>query len=234
MEPSTGIEKARLAAAARGASLVKEGMLVGLGSGRASAAAIRALGNRMREEKLQFTGVPTSDPSRKLAMEMGIPLVAPEEVGQLDLTLDGADEADSDLNVIKGGGGALVREKLLAQSSSLLVLMIESPKWVEKLGQFHLPIAVIPFAWQSTAQRVRQHCKDLSLRLRDGQPYRTDDNLLILDLITGPIEDAASLEKALKGEVGVAEVGLFIGLCDRMIIGQEDGTITERSRGPAA
>jgi ribose 5-phosphate isomerase A len=234
MSVSTGIDAAREAAAHRAAQLVKNGMTIGLGSGRASASAIRALAERRKSEGLQFTGVPTSEPSRKLALELGIPLVEPDAVAQLDLTLDGADEADPAFNVIKGGGGALVREKLLARSSSLLVLMIEAPKQVEHLGGFHLPIAVIPFAWRSTEGRIRQYCKSAVLRQRDGKTFVTDDQLYILDLDTGPIADPAALERALKSEVGVAEVGLFVGLCDRLIIGHEDGSVTEKERSRPA
>ena len=229
-EASSGIDKARQAAAHRAAGLVKDGMTIGLGSGRASAAAIRELGERLKRGELSFTGVPTSEPSRKLALELGIRLVEPDAVDRLDLTLDGADESDRRLNVIKGGGGALVREKLLARSSDRLILMIEAPKQVERLGGFHLPIAVIPFAWRSTAKRALKYCREARLRERDGKTFITDDGLYILDLDTGPIEDPARLEQLLSCEVGICEVGLFIGMCDQMIIGHEDGSVTEQQR----
>ena len=204
--------------------------MVGLGSGRAATAAIRRIGDRVHNEGLRITAVAASRPSHDLAGELGIPLLEPESLSRLDITIDGADEADPLLNVIKGGGGALVREKLLAEVSDRLVLQIEEPKQVAQLGHFHLPVAVIPFAWRSTASRLERHCKSAILRSEDGRPFVTDDGLFLLDLETGPITDVVDLERILRSEIGVVEVGLFVGLCNLLVIGHEDGTVTEKSR----
>jgi ribose 5-phosphate isomerase A len=225
------MNRARLAASAHAASLVQQDMLVGLGTGRASTAVIQELGRRIREDGLRFTGVPTSEPSRAVALEAGISLALADEISRLDLTLDGADEADNALNVTKGGGGALVREKLLARASAQLALVIETPKHVARLGQFPVPVAIIPFAWRSTRERVLRHCVGANVRMGgERRPYITDDGLFILDLQTGPIDDPSALEQALKAEVGVVEVGLFVGLCDLLIIGREDGSVDEIRR----
>ena len=209
--------------------MVKDGMIVGLGTGRAASTAITALGGRIRTEGLKVTGIPTSRASHALGLELGIPLVEPGSLARLDITLDGADEVDPSLNVIKGGGGALVREKLLASASDCVVLMIEEPKEVERLGRFPLPIAVIPFAWRNTASRIEAACgKPTTLRQAGGAPYVTDDGLYILDVAAGLIDDPADFGEHLKHIVGVVEVGLFLGLCHRLIIGHPDGTATVR------
>lgn len=215
-------------AARRAVEYVRNEMILGLGSGSTAAHAIRAIGERIQQEGLRVRGVPTSRKSQELAEALHIPLCALEDVPAIDLTIDGADEADPSLNLIKGGGGALLREKLVACASRELIIICDESKLHPCLGAFPLPIAVVPFGWTTTRSRLLRYCGEITLRQSsDGRPYVTDDGLYILDLHLERILDTSALEENLKRTVGVVEIGLFLGLASRVIVGYPDGRIEE-------
>ncbi len=230
-----GAVDAKEAAARKAITYVRDGMTLGLGTGSTAAWALRALGERVQNEGLQVRGVATSAHSQKLAMALGIPLMSLSEVEAIDLTIDGADEIDPFLNCIKGGGGALVREKLVAYASREFVVICDERKTKPALGTFPIPVAVVPFGWETTQRRLQRLTPNVTLRLAaDNAPYVTDDGLHILDLHMGLIADPADWERRLKMVAGVAEVGLFVGMAARVVIGFDDGHTEERLPQPAA
>ena len=202
----------RLAAEAA-VALVEEGMAIGLGTGSTAAYAIRKLGERVKSG-LAVRALPTSAQTADLAREVGIPLIGFDRVTSLDMTLDGADEIDPALNLIKGGGGALFREKIVAAASRRLIIFADSSKRVDTLGRFPLPLEVNPFGWQVAAEQVRALGAQVSLRRRDGKSFTTDNQGYILDCSFGTIEDPAALERKLKAIVGIVETGLFVGMAE--------------------
>lgn len=220
---------AKEAAGRRAAEMVEDGMAVGLGTGSTAAFAIRALGERVATG-LKITAVSSSIASEVLAREVGIPVRTFADVQRLDVTIDGADEVDPRLRLIKGGGGALVREKLVAAASREMIVVVDAHKQVQTLGAFPLPIAIFPFAWQTTVARLQAH-GPAKLRERNAAPYITDDGLYIADLPMGAIPDPEALAAALHVTPGVADVGLFLNLATRLVVGYDDGR-TEVS-GPA-
>jgi ribose 5-phosphate isomerase A len=219
------------AAARRAVALVRDGMAVGLGSGSTVDCAIRALGERVREG-LSVRLVVASAQSEAAARCAGMSLEGLDQVEGLDLVIDGADECDPHLNLIKGGGAALVREKLLALAGREFVVVADQSKRVAVLGAFPLPVAVVPFGARHTLRRLQRFCPGASLRMRDGRPLVTDDSLRIIDLPFGRIDDPPAIESALKSVAGVVEVGLFTGLADRVILGFPDGHTEEIRRPP--
>ncbi len=224
-------ESAKRAAAARAGALVTSGMKVGLGSGSTAACLVRHLGERVRSEGLEITCVPTSSATAALAREEGIRLAALDEAGRLDLTVDGADEFDPDLNLIKGAGGALLREKIVAAASDRTVVMVDDSKRVETLGAYPLPVEVLGFGMGATTALVERtlEAQDVSgrrivPRRRDGRLFTTDEGNHVLDLHLDRIGDARSLAQALNQIPGIVENGLFVGLCDTVVLGKPDGT----------
>ena len=219
------------AAARKAVQYVQPNTIIGIGTGTTSAYAIQALGQRVKQENLQITAVPTSEQSRVLAEQLNIPLADLSEVGTLDLTIDGADEVDADLNLIKGGGGALLREKIVASASRELIIIVDVGKVKPKLGSFPLPIAVVPFGHEATHRRLLEFTPNVALRMdkaAPSQPFVTDDHLYIYDMRLGQIDDPPALETALRRIVGVAEVGLFIHMTTRLVIGYADGHTEEK------
>jgi ribose 5-phosphate isomerase A len=210
---------------------VQSGMTMGIGTGSTSAYAITALGERIKRENLQIRAVPTSVGSREMAEALGIPLVDLSDVGHLDLTIDGADEVDRDLNLIKGGGGALVREKIVASASRELIIICDDSKIKSHLGTHPLPVAVVPYGYEATHRRLRQFTPDITLRMNAAnptQPFVTDDQLYIFDLDMKRIDDVAGCEADIRRIVGVVEVGLFTRMAARVIVGYADGHAEER------
>jgi ribose 5-phosphate isomerase A len=222
-------DTAKRAAALRACDFVEDGMVVGLGTGSTAAHMVRELGRRVGAG-LKVTGVPTSRSAANLAEASGIGLVELDDSVRPDLTIDGADEADGTLTLIKGGGGALLREKIVAHASARMVVIIDAGKRVERLGAYPLPVEVAPFGVGATRRAIRDLMLALGVasaseRLRgDGAPFLTDGGHMIVDLALGRIDDPAQLDAALRAIPGVVETGLFIGLCDTMIVGHEDGT----------
>ena len=211
------------------ANLVADGMAVGLGTGSTARFAILRLGERVKEG-LNIVAIPTSEASATLAKELGIKLVGFNEVNQLDITIDGADEIDADFNMLKGGGGALLREKVVASITKRQICIVDPNKVVEKLGKFPLPVEVVKFGWEVVANRVISMGGKYTVRQRDGQNYVTDNGNYILDCDFYPIENAPELEKTLKMIPGVVEVGLFINLAHTLIMGHSNGECTVRER----
>ena len=207
------------------AAIVEAGMVVGLGTGSTAAWFVKALAAR----RLDIRGVPTSTATAQLAQSLGIRLTSLDEVSQIDLTVDGADEIGPGLSLIKGGGAALLREKLVWEASKRCVVIADAAKNVARLGAFPLPIEVVAFAHKTTALRLCDALADCDigvaprLRLKDGQPVATDGGNLIYDAACGAIPDPARLAEALKGVTGVVDHGLFLDLADEALIGQDSG-----------
>jgi ribose 5-phosphate isomerase A len=227
------VSRAKEAAGRRAADLAKDGMTLGLGTGSTVRFALERLAERIREEGLSIRGVPTSEDTHARALELGIPLVGLDEVGELDLAIDGADEIDGDFHMIKGGGGALLREKVVASLSERVVIVADSGKLVERLGLgFLLPVEVVPFARSPVARRIEKGGATTSVRMAEaGRIYLTDNGNEILDCgFPGGIAAPAELEAELNQIPGVVENGLFVGLAQLLVIGEQDGSTSLRER----
>ncbi len=229
------IDKAKFVAAKRAADFVEDGMRVGLGTGSTAAWLVRCLGEMIREQGLRFKGVPTSARTAQLAREVGIEVVSLDDARWLDLTIDGADEFDGDLNLIKGGGGALLQEKIVATASDQMVVIADIGKEVETLGAFPLPVEVIPFGWRTTQALIEETLismdvlgRSSTLRMNGSAPFVTDEGNHILDLHLNRIGNLRQLALVLNQMPGVVENGLFIDICDTVIIGFGDGRVELR------
>jgi len=209
--------------ASRALDFVPAGGTVGLGTGRAAAAFIRALGGRMRQG-LRVQGVPTSQAATLLGREFGIPLVGLADVESIDVTVDGADEVDPHLNLIKGYGGALVRERIVAAASRQEIILVGSEKLVPVLGsRGKLPVEVIPFATAWCVRQLRTLGCEPVMRMNDGEPFRSDNGNHILDCGIRPLADPAALERALQATPGVVGTGLFLGMASVVLVGDAEG-----------
>ncbi|MEM7521539.1 MAG: ribose-5-phosphate isomerase RpiA [Pseudomonadota bacterium] len=229
------IDKAKFVAAKRAAQFVEDGMRVGLGTGSTAAWLVRCLGEMVREDGLRIKGVPTSSRTADLARDVGIKVISLDEAKWLDLTIDGADEFDSDLNLIKGGGGALLQEKIVATASDQMIVIADVGKEVETLGAFPTPIEVIPFGWQTTQALVEETLVSMdvlgrtsTLRMNGDAPYITDEGNHILDLHLSRIGNVRQLALVINQIPGVVENGLFIDICDTVVIGYGDGRVEVR------
>ncbi len=207
-------------------------MTVGLGTGSTVFFTLQRLAERIAEESLQVRGVPTSVDTERKATEMGIPLASLDEVERLDLTIDGADEIDGDFQMIKGGGGALLREKVVASITEKEVIVVGRDKVVDRLGLgFLLPVEFVPFSSPTVAAVLRGLGSEPILRLSDGQPFVTDNGNHIFDCrFPEGIADARGLERAITHVPGVVECGLFIDLAHVVVIGDEGGTVEVREK----
>ncbi|MBN9887701.1 ribose-5-phosphate isomerase RpiA [Salipiger abyssi] len=229
------IDKAKFVAAKRAAEFVESGMRVGLGTGSTAAWLVRCLGEKVREEGLRFQGVPTSTRTAELAREVGIEVISLDEARWLDLTIDGADEFDGELNLIKGGGGALLQEKIVATASDQMVVIADAAKEVETLGAFPLPVEVIPFGWTASQALLEEALVSMdvmgrktTLRMNGDRAFITDEGNYILDLHLTRIGNARQLALVLNQIPGVVENGLFIDICDQVVIGYGDGRVETR------
>ncbi|MBE9913828.1 ribose-5-phosphate isomerase RpiA [Paenibacillus donghaensis] len=216
-------------AAEKAVEYVKDGMRIGLGTGSTAYWAIRKIGERVREG-LEIQAVATSKASEKLAQEHGIPLIPFAKLDGLDLTIDGADELDSELHLIKGGGGALLREKIVAFHSKEMIVIADESKLVDKLGSFPLPVEIIPFANEWTLASLDEISANPMLRTEEDHIFVTDNGNYIADCRFGSIDNPAELHRKLLAMPGVVDNGLFIGLTARAIIGRKDGTVTVLER----
>jgi ribose 5-phosphate isomerase A len=226
------IDTAKFVAAKRAVDFVEDKMRVGLGTGSTAAWMVRALGERVREEGLKIMGVPTSTRTAELAAQVGINVVSLDEARWLDLTIDGADEFDADLNLIKGGGGALLQEKIVATASDQMVVISDPSKRVDHLGAFPLPVEVVPFGWQTTKALIEESLDAMdvlgrsgTLRMNGEAPFVTDEGNHIVDLHLQQIGDPRKLALVLNQIPGVVENGLFIDICDKVVIGHQDGRV---------
>ncbi len=207
---------------------VKAGQTIGLGTGRAASAFIRALG----ASGLNVRGVPTSKASETLGRSVGIPIVTIAEAEKIDIDFDGADEVDSRLNLIKGYGGALVREKIVAASSRRFVVLVGAEKMVPKLGhRGSLPVEVVPFGLTLASKKIKTLGLKPRLREHDGNEFVTDNGNLILDCGLKPIGNPARLERELLAIPGVVGTGLFLGMADIVLIAEPPAKIIVRKRG---
>jgi ribose 5-phosphate isomerase A len=229
------VDRAKFAAARRACDFVESGMRVGLGTGSTAAFMVRRLGERVREEGLHITGVATSARTADLARAEGIPVVSLNEARWLDLTIDGTDEFDAELNLIKGGGGALLMEKIVATASDQMIVIADRAKEVAQLGAFPLPVEVIPFGWQTTKDLIEEMLvaldvmgRDSALRMNGSAPYVTDQGNHILDLRLNRIGNPRQLALVLNQVPGVVENGLFIDICDIVVIGDAAGRVEVR------
>jgi ribose 5-phosphate isomerase A len=214
----------KAAAARKSIEYVKDGMVVGLGSGSTATFAIKFLGEQVRDG-LKIRGIPTSRASEQLARSLNIPLTTFDEVGYTDVTIDGADEVAPGLALIKGGGGALLHEKIVAAASRKLVIVADQHKVVKLLGKFPLPVEVIPFAAAPIKKQLEAIGANPVLRnaLQGGGPYITDEGNYIFDCHYGEIKDPAAVALAIKRMTGVVEHGLFLGLASVAIVAGPDG-----------
>ncbi len=229
------IDKAKFVAAKRAVDFVEDGMRVGLGTGSTAAWMVRCLAEVVRQDGLKIRAVPTSTRTAALARELGIEVVSLDEAKWLDLTIDGADEFDGDLNLIKGGGGALLQEKIVATASDQMIVIADAGKEVGALGAFPLPVEVIPFGWQTTKALIEEMLvsidvlgRSTSLRMNGDRPFVTDEGNHILDLHLGRIGNARQLAMVLNQVPGVVENGLFIDICDVVVVGYGDGRVETR------
>tara|TARA_B100001996_G_scaffold268971_1_gene210307 strand:+ start:286 stop:1014 length:729 start_codon:yes stop_codon:yes gene_type:complete len=221
------VERLKYEAGIAACDFIKNGMKLGLGTGSTVRYTVIEIGRRISEEGLSVVGVPTSEETRELAENVGIPLISLSESDGLDLVIDGADEFDTNFSLIKGGGGALTREKIVAQSSSSMIVVADDRKQVEILGAFDLPVEVLKFEWERTRDRISLLCSG-NVSIRGGEdPFVTDNGGYILDCSFGSsILDPKSLESKLLSIAGVVEVGLFVDICDAVVLASNGGVLT--------
>jgi ribose 5-phosphate isomerase A len=214
-------------AAEKALEYVEDGMILGLGTGSTVEYMLKKLGD-MVHEGLTIKCIPTSVKTKKLAIEYKIPLVDLDDYPELDLTIDGADEVDSNLNLIKGGGGALTREKIVAFHSKKVIIIVDDTKIVKGLGcDMPVPVEVVKYGWKATKKTLEEVCNcTAELRKIVDEPYITDNSNYILDCDFGKIDDPETLEKDLNMIPGVVENGLFIGLADEVIVGGRQGIMS--------
>ena len=201
---------------------VKDGMIVGLGTGSTVRYTILKLGELVGEG-LEIIGIPTSRATEKLAKEVGIKLGELNDYDYIDLTIDGADEVDRGLNLIKGGGGALLREKMIAYASRYEIIVVDESKMKEYLGDFPLPVEIVRFGYKRTMKNLQSLGCVPKLRMKGEEPYITDNGNYIVDCKFGKIADPEELERKIDEIPGVVEIGLFINLANEVIIGKKDG-----------
>jgi ribose 5-phosphate isomerase A len=225
-------DEQKRAAALAALGHVRDGMRLGLGTGSTAKHFVDVVGAKVKEG-WKLSCVPTSERTREQAQALGIALTTLDDTPQLDLAVDGADEIDGDLNLIKGGGGALLREKIVATAAQRFIVIADASKKVERLGKFPLPIEVVPFGAKATALKIDKACAwagarggKLVIRMRDGKPSITDNGNIIFDCALGAIPDAPKLAAALSSIPGVVDHGLFIGVASLALIAGEGGVAT--------
>lgn len=219
------LNKLKNKAAVEAVKNVESGMVLGLGTGLTANFAIREISRLLKEGSLKdIVGIPSSNQTEKLALELGIPLITFEQKSEIDLNIDGADEVDPDLNLIKGGGGALLREKIIAQSSTRNIIVVDEQKMSQKLGtKWAVPVEIIEFSYKPVAKYLEDLGAEVTLRKnQNGETFKTDQGNIIVDCNFGQIENLGELNKALNSNAGIVEHGLFIGITDEVIIGKPD------------
>jgi ribose 5-phosphate isomerase A len=229
------VDQLKRAAALRALELVRDGMVLGLGSGSTADICLIELGKRVRDG-LRVSGVPSSERTARLASQLGVPLTSLELHDRLDLTIDGADQVEPrGFNLLKGRGGALLREKLVARASDQEIIIADESKLVGRLGgDRSLPVEIVQFGWRQTARELERLGCRAALRLNGESPFVSDEGHYLLDCHFPPIDNPASLADAIKAIVGVIEHGLFIGLADLLIIGGQAGVrVLARDAGQA-
>lgn len=217
------MEKLKKIAAVTATQYVKDGMIVGLGTGSTAYYFVEEIGRRVQEEGLQITGVTTSSRTTAQAESLGIPLKAIDDIDIIDVTVDGADEVDPDFNGIKGGGGALLMEKIVATPTKNYIWVVDESKMVEKLGAFKLPVEVVQYGAERIFREFAAKGYKPSFREYDGVRFVTDMKNFIIDLDLGVIDNPVEFGKELKAMTGVVDHGLFTGMVNKVIVAGKDG-----------
>lgn len=213
-------------AAERAVDYIKENMIVGLGTGSTAYWAIQKIGKRIKEG-LSIRAIATSNDSENMAKELGINLISFSEIDVIDITIDGADEVDQEWNLIKGGGGALLREKIVASASKQLIIIVDESKLVKQLGKFALPVEIVKFGYELTIRRLSELGSNPFLRIIDNKPYMTDNGNYIADCHFETIARPEALHNAINRIPGVVDNGLFVNMAKRVIVGYQDGKASE-------
>jgi len=219
-------DRLKMEAGQAAVDFIESSMVLGLGTGSTTRYALEEIGRRIKSGRLKdIVGIPSSVQTEKIAGELGISLTTFDEFQEIDLTIDGADEVDPELNLIKGGGGALLREKILAQASRGNIMIVDESKLSPRLGTHcPVPIEVIPFAWKLVEKFLFSLGGEAKLRMKDDRnPYTTDQNNYILDTKFGPISDLEGLASNLSKKAGIVEYGLFLGTASEIIVASENG-----------
>ncbi|WP_339238583.1 ribose 5-phosphate isomerase A [Oceanobacillus sp. FSL W7-1281] len=216
-------------AAEKAAEKVKDGMILGIGSGSTVNYMLRKLAERIEEEGIQIKGIPSSKKSEKLARELGIPLTTFTENNYIDLAIDGADEIDEQLHLSKGGGGSLFREKMVDNIADYFIVIAGADKLVKRLGAFPLPVEVVPFGWKITEKRIQKLGCRTTLRYRNEKQFVSDNGNYIIDCQFETIDEPEKLHKEIKSLLGVVETGIFANMADEVII-SENGKLRSIKR----
>lgn len=215
-------DEQKLAAATAAVDHIKDGMVVGLGTGSTAAKMVDLVGEKVANG-LHIVAVPTSEATAKQARDLGIKVVGLDDVDIIDLTIDGTDEVDPQMRLIKGGGGAHLREKIVASLSDKMIIIAENKKMVDVLGAFKLPVEVIPFAAEALLPRMEALGCNPEIRMNGNEKFLTDENNIIIDCAFESIDDPEELALTISTMPGVVEHGLFIGFADLVLIGSDEG-----------
>jgi ribose 5-phosphate isomerase A len=210
-------------AAEKAVSFLEDGMTVGLGTGSTAYWAIEKIGEKVNRDKWKIRAIATSIRSEEQARRLGIPIVDFSEIQSIDVTIDGADEVDGQLQLIKGGGGALLREKIVATNSKQMIVVADESKWVKTLGKYPLPVEVIHFGWERTFEKLQRLGCQGNLRMNGTGPYRTDNGNYIIDCAFEEIKDAPALHESVNAITGVVDNGLFIWIASKLVLGYPSG-----------
>jgi ribose 5-phosphate isomerase A len=231
MSSAPDLDRLKQAAARKAVEFVRDGMVVGLGTGSTAKHMVIALGEKVRAG-MQLRGVPTSHDTAALARSCGIPLIETDNRWEIDVAIDGADQVDPDFNLIKGGGGALLKEKIVAASARQFIVLVDYTKQVPVLGKsFPLPVEVVQFGWGSTARAIETLTRSRAvLRERGGAPFITEAGNLILDIHIARIDRPRELEAALNEIPGIVETGLFVDRTNILIVGTPEGVAVHHAR----
>jgi ribose 5-phosphate isomerase A len=221
---------AKQLAAEKAVSFLENGMTIGLGTGSTAYWAIEKIGEKVKNEGWKIKAIATSVRSEEQARGLGIPIVDFSTIQSIDVTIDGADETDENLQLIKGGGGALLREKIVATNSKQMIVVADESKWVKILGRFPLPVEVVHFGWERTFEKLQLLGCEAKRRMNGTEPYLTDNGNYIVDCSFGEIKDAPALHESVNAITGVVDNGLFIRIASKLILGFNNGETRVISR----
>jgi ribose 5-phosphate isomerase A len=217
-------------AAEKAVSFLENGMTIGLGTGSTAYWAIEKIGEKVKKENWKIRAIATSIRSEEQARGLGIPIFDFSTIKSIDITIDGADEVDAELQLIKGGGGALLREKIVASNSKHLIVVADESKWVKTLGSFPLPVEVVHFGWQRTFEKLQLLGCEAKRRMQENGPYLTDNGNYIVDCAFREIKDPPALHEAVNAITGVVDNGLFIRIASKLVLGLNNGETRVISR----
>ncbi|HEV3222560.1 MAG TPA: ribose-5-phosphate isomerase RpiA [Puia sp.] len=217
-------------AAEKAVSFLENGMTIGLGTGSTAYWAIEKIGEKVKKENWKIRAIATSIRSEEQARGLGIPIFDFSTIKSIDITIDGADEVDAELQLIKGGGGALLREKIVASNSKHLIVVADESKWVKTLGCFPLPVEVVHFGWQRTFEKLQLLGCEAKRRMQENGPYLTDNGNYIVDCAFREIKDPPALHEAVNAITGVVDNGLFIRIASKLVLGLNNGETRVISR----